>query len=568
MIDAGVADLRARLLAAALPPAVRSAVEREVDHLEAGGPLVPDRASTMAWIDLVLTLPWQRPARAVIDLDRVRGALEREHLGQERAKQRILEALASARLRADGHVPALALVGPPGVGKSAIPRTLALALDRPLVHLHLSGVTAAAQLEGERRLVPGAQPGRVLEALRSAGVLDPVLVLEEVDAFSVDYSGDTGAALLPLLDPTRARTFLDRWLGVPLDLSGAVVVVTAYTLDVLELEVQDALHVVPLRGYVDGEKRRVAREHLLPRLAAQAGLTAGEVRLPDETLQALIEGWTFESGVRGLESGLLTVLRRLALRRAEGEVGPFLVEPTDLSAILGPRSHRVDRVERMCQPGVAMGLAWTPAGGQVLFIEASAVPGRGTLKLTGSLGEVMKESAEAALTWLREHTPQHGRVPELDVHIHVPEGGVPKDGPSAGLVLLVAVASALTGRVVRHDLALTGEITLRGTVLPIGGVREKILAAQRAGVRAVVLPKANAEDLADVPPEVLAGLEVHLVERIEEALLLAFGDGAEERAPRPARPARPARRATSATRPSVAAPRATGRTGRGPRRRR
>ncbi len=501
-----------------LPLAVRAAVEREIGHLEEGGPLVPDRASSMAWIDAALTVPWQRPPRAPPDLDRVRGALDREHLGQERAKQRLLEALATARLKDDGLVPALALVGPPGVGKSALPRTLATALGRPLVHLNLAGVGADADLLGERRLVPGAQPGRVLEAVRAAGAPDPVLVLEGLDAFAVDYPGDAAAALLPLLDPARAAGFVDRWLGLPLDLSGAVVVATAYTLDVVPVEVQDALHVVPLRGYIDAEKLRVAREHLVPRLAAASGLTPADVRLPDATLQALVDGWTFESGVRDLERGILTLLRRAALLRAQGDRGPFLFEPDDLAAILGPRPHRPDRVERMCLPGVAMGLAWTPAGGQVLFIEASVVPGRGNLKLTGSLGDVMKESAQAALAWLREHAAGPLRLPEADVHVHVPEGAVPKDGPSAGLVLLVAIASALTGRVVRHDLALTGEITLRGLVLPIGGVREKVLAAARAGVKEIVLPKANAEDLSEVPAEVRAGLRVHLVERIEEAL--------------------------------------------------
>lgn len=550
MSDAGVRALRLQAAGLALPAAAAQALDVALGHLEEAGPLAPDRAVTVAWAEMVLALPWHARPRPPVDLGALRAALDAAHLGQERGKERILEAAAALRLSPGAAPAALLLEGPPGTGKSALPVTLAQALGRPLVTLSLAGVEDAADLYGTPRLVPGAQAGRLLEAVRAAGAADPVVLVEGLDAFALAHEGEAEDLLMPLLDPAQRRRFQDRWLGLPLDLSGALVVGTAYSGDLLPAALQERLQNVPLRGYTDPEKRAVAQTHLLPRLVAEVGLPAGSVHVRDEVLQALIDGWTFETGVNDLERGLLALLRRTALRAAEGLPAPYQVEEDDLNLVLGPRHHRREKIARMGVPGVAMGLAWTPAGGQVLFIEASVVPGRGALKLTGSLGEVMKESAEAALTWLREHTVHNALLPEVDVHVHVPEGGIPKDGPSAGLTLLVALASAISGRVPRHDVALTGEITLRGLVLPVGGIREKLLAAQRAGARAVILPRANADDLADIAPEALATLRIYLVERIEEALELALvlPAAAAPRRPRPKRAPAPRGRSKRAPR--------------------
>jgi ATP-dependent Lon protease len=549
MGDAREAGLRERLARAPLAVDAAAQVEQALARLGEAGLSASERASLLSWLETVLTLPWTPTLRPRIDLGALRTALERATLGQREAKERILEGLAAGALRPDGRVPPMCLVGPPGVGKSHLAEALAEALGRPSVHVRLGGATQTSDLLGRRRMSSEPRPGRVLEALVRAGVRDPVLIFDGIDRFVLDAEGDAVGALLPLLDPDERTAFRDRWLGLPIDLSRAIVVCTSYVVDVLPLEFKDRLLFVGLRGYTDAEKRAIARAHLLPVLAAEAGLLAVDARLSDDTLQALIDGWTFETGVRGLRRRLLAVLRYLALRRALGEPGPFDVAPADLSGILGPRSQHKDRVERMCVPGVALGLAWTPAGGQLLFIEASAVPGRGNLKLTGSLGEVMKESAEAATTWLREYAPSLGNVLQMDLHVHVPEGAVPKDGPSAGIALLVAIVSAISGNVVRHDLAMTGEITLRGQVLPVGGIREKVLAAQRAGIRALVLPRRNQEDLADVPPEILAQLDLHFVERVEEALGPAFGR--KGGVPKVARDERDGRKPATAPHPAV-----------------
>jgi ATP-dependent Lon protease len=542
--DPRIEALRKRLVDARLPDEVGAEARAELDRLEDAGPLAGDRAGSLLRLESLLRLPWGTPRSGPVDLVHVRAVLDRDHRGQAAAKERLLDALAPGVLRADGCIPPICLVGPSGVGKSSLADGLAEALARPVVHVRLSGVDEASDLWGERRLTPEARPGRVLEALLEAQVPDPVLVLDGLDVLALEYPGDLVELLEGLLDAPRRSRFEDRWLGVPFDLSGAMIVVTLQVVEVLPPDVRDRLVEVPLRGYLDGEKLEIARDHLLPALRKEAGLDE-DVSLPETTLQAIIDGWTFESGVHELQRALRMILRRVAARRAAGWKAPHDVGPADLPDILGPRQRHMERVERSCAPGLAMGLAWTPEGGQVLFIEAAAVPGTGEVKLTGSLGDVMKESAAAALTWLREHAPEVGNPRERDLHVHVPAGGVPKDGPSAGIALLVAIASALGKRVVRHDLAMSGEITLRGQVLPVGGIREKVMAAPRAGIRALILPKANEQDLAEIPRESLDGLSILLVERVEEALAAAFGDapcGPKERRLKRRLPrARPAR---------------------------
>jgi ATP-dependent Lon protease len=520
--DPRIAALRERLAGSAVPSALRADVSAELDRVEDGGPLLQERAGALARLDLLLALPWQGPRRARLDLTRVRRVLDRDHRGQAEAKQRLLDALAPGVLRPDGCIPPICLVGPSGVGKSSLAEGLGDALGRPVVHVRLSGVADASDLWGQARFLPDGHPGRVLEALRGAGVPDPVLVLDGLDELALAYPGDLEGLLTPLLDPARRAALEDRWLGVPFDASGAVVVATLQVAEILPQAIADRLVEVALRGYLESEKIEIARDHLLPQLALELGLDRAP-EIPDATIEAVIEGWTFESGVHALNGALRTILRRIAARRAAGERSRARALPADLPAILGPQRRHLERVTGSSEPGLAMGLAWTPQGGQVLFIEAAAVRGTGRVKLTGSLGEVMKESAEAAITWLREHAPHLGDTRRTDLHVHVPAGAVPKDGPSAGAAVLVAVASALCKRPARHDLAMSGEITLRGQILPVGGIREKVMAAPRSGIRTVLLPRANAQDLAEIPAKILAGLTVKLVDRIEEVLAVALG---------------------------------------------
>lgn len=528
--DARVMALRERLARAALPEEVAAELQAELARLEDAGLHAPERAPALQRLEGLLSLPWGAPRRAPIDLLHVRVVLDRDHRGQGEAKARLLDALAPGVLRPDGHVPAICLVGPSGVGKSSLADGLAEALGRPVVHVRLTGVDEEADLWGQPRHMADARPGRVLEAVRRSGVADPVIVLDGLDDLALEYPGDLEGLVGPLLDGAARARFTDRWLGVPFDLSGAVVVATAHVVEVLPPDIRDRLVEVRLRGYLDGEKMEIARDHLVPSLVREVGLPE-RTEVPPETLQAIVDGWTFESGVHGLHGALRSVLQRVAARAAAGGALPWPVRPQDLPGILGPRRHFMERVQRSCTPGLAMGLAWTPAGGEVLFIEAAAMPGTGQVKLTGSLGDVMKESAEAAVTWLREHASGLLDPRAVDLHVHVPAGAVPKDGPSAGVALLVAIASALTKRPARHDLAMSGEITLRGQVLPVGGIREKVMAAPRAGIRAVVLPRANEQDLAEIPPSALEGLRVHLVDRVEQLLEIALVPCGEAAAP-------------------------------------
>ncbi len=528
--DLRVAALRERMAGAHLPEDVAAEVQGSLARLEDAGPQAPERSLVLQRIECLLALPWERRSRPPIDLLHVRVVLDRDHRGQGEAKARMLDALAPGVLRPDGHVPALCLVGPSGVGKSSLAEGLGEALSRPVVHVRLTGVASEADLWGQPRYIPDARPGRVLEALQRAGARDPVIVLDGLDELAMSYPGDLEGLVMPLLDPAARSRMEDRWLGAPFDLSAAVVVATAQVVEVLPPEIRDRLVEVHLRGYLDREKVEIARDHLVPALVREVGLPPATEVAP-ETLQAVVDGWTFESGVHGLHAALRNVLQRVAARGAAGGALPWHVRPQDLPGILGPRRRYMARVERSCAPGLAMGLAWTPAGGEVLFIEAAAVPGSGQVKLTGSLGEVMKESAEAAITWLREHGRGMLDPRTVDLHVHVPAGAVPKDGPSAGVALVVAIASALTKTPARHDLAMSGEITLRGQVLPVGGIREKVMAAPRAGIRAVVLPRANEQDLAEIPPSAVQGLRVHLVDRVEDLLGIALAPCEPEQRP-------------------------------------
>jgi ATP-dependent Lon protease len=422
--------------------------------------------------------------------------------------------------------PILLLVGPPGVGKTSLGRSLARALGRAYARLSLGGVHDEAEIRGHRRTYIGALPGRIVQALKSAGTMNPVIVLDEIDKVGRDFRGDPTAALLEVLDPEQNATFSDHYLEVPLDLSEVIFVTTANQLDTIPGPLRDRTEVIEIPGYTESEKLGIARRHLLPKQLEAHGLTTEQLRLPDATLLALIREYTREAGVRSLEREIAALARKAARRLATGKVTRVLIRPKDLDALLGPARFDFGVAEEKDEVGIATGVAWTPVGGDVLTIEVNVVPGKGDLILTGQLGEVMQESARAALSYARSRAAQLG-IPETlfersTIHVHVPAGAVPKDGPSAGITMTTALVSALTGRAVRRDVAMTGEVTLRGRVLPIGGLRDKMLAAQRAGIATFVLPRKNVKDLRDVSPQVLKRLRIVPVDHVDEVLGVAL----------------------------------------------
>ncbi len=519
---AEAAELRKRLAEADLPEEVRREAERELRRLERMPPAAPDFQVTRGYLELILELPWKKSTDAPIDLAHARTVLDEDHYGLEDVKERILEHLAVLKLNPGAKAPILCLVGPPGVGKTSLGQSVARALGRKFERMSLGGLHDEAELRGHRRTYIGAMPGRLLQALRRAGVNNPLLMLDEVDKLGRDFRGDPAHALLEVLDPAQNGTFRDNYLDLPFDLSKVFFITTANTLDMIPAPLLDRMEILRLSGYSEEEKLQIARRYLLPRRLAEAGLTAEQLNVPDETVRRLIGRYTREAGVRDLERALGRLARKVARRFAEGRTEPVTVGPEDLTDLLGRERFRPEKGRQGLQPGVATGLAWTEVGGEVLYVEASVVPdGRG-VRLTGQLGEVMKESARAAQTYVRAHARQFGIDPSLfrtcGVHVHVPAGAVPKDGPSAGVAMVTSLASAYANVPARGDTAMTGEITLSGLVLPIGGVKEKVLAARRVGIRRVVLPKDNEQDLRDLPEEVRREMEFVLAERIEDAL--------------------------------------------------
>jgi ATP-dependent Lon protease len=520
--------LRQRLAEADLPDEVRKEAERELNRLERLPAAAPDFQVTRTYLDLILELPWRRSTADVIDLARARQVLDEDHYGLQDVKERILEHLAVLKLNPGAKAPILCFVGPPGVGKTSLGQSIARALGRKFERMSLGGLSDEAELRGHRRTYIGAMPGRIIQAVRRAGVNNPVLMLDEVDKLGRDFRGDPAAALLEVLDPAQNNSFRDNYLDLPFDLSRVIFITTANTLDSVPGPLLDRMEVLRLAGYSEEEKLQIARRYLLARQLAQTGLTAEQLHVPDETLRLLISRYTREAGVRELERTLGRVARKVARRFAEGHADPVTVGPEDLSELLGPERFRLEQARKELPPGVATGLAWTPAGGEVLYIEASLLPdGRG-LRLTGQLGDVMRESARAAQAYVWAHAEQLGIDPALfrtaGVHLHVPSGAVPKDGPSAGVAMATALASAYAQVAARGDTAMTGEITLSGLVLPVGGIKEKVLAARRAGIRRVVLPRDNARDLRELPEQVRREMEVILAERIEDVLAAAVPD--------------------------------------------
>jgi len=530
----GSAEYRARVEAADLPEKVREAALREVGKLERASEQAPEAGWIRTWLDTVLELPWNTRTEDNTDLTAARAVLDADHAGLDDVKDRILEYLAVRNRRAArnlqvvggrGSGAVLALVGPPGVGKTSLGESVARALGRRFTRVSLGGVRDEAEIRGHRRTYVGALPGRIVRAIREAGSMNPVVLLDEVDKLSVGFAGDPAAALLEVLDPAQNHTFRDHYLEVDLDLSDVLFLATANVADTVPGPLLDRMEVVTLDGYTEAEKVAIARDHLLPRQLERAGVTGADVTISDEVLAMIAAEYTREAGVRQLERALARILRKVAVKLTS-EPGPIAVDTTNLKEYLGRPRFTPESAERTAVPGVATGLAVTGTGGDVLFIEATVMDGEPGLTLTGQLGDVMKESAQIALSYLRSHGPALGIDPAVlagrRVHLHVPAGAVPKDGPSAGVTMTTALASLITGRPVRPDVAMTGEVTLSGRVLPIGGVKQKLLAAHRAGLTEVIIPARNQPDLDDVPAEVRKELTVHALTDVADVLAIAL----------------------------------------------
>jgi ATP-dependent Lon protease len=523
--------LRQQLAKADLPDEVRQEAERELARLERIPPIAPDHQVARAHLELILELPWRQSSADILDLSHSRQILDEDHYGLKEIKERILEHLAVLKLNPQAHAPILCFVGPPGVGKTSLGQSIARSLGRKFERLSLGGLHDEAELRGHRRTYIGSMPGRIIQAIRRAGVNNPVLMLDEVDKLGQDFRGDPAAALLEILDPAQNFSFRDNYLDLPFDLSRVFFITTANVLDTIPRPLLDRMEVLQLAGYSEEEKLAIARRYLLPRQLTQTGLTAEQLSVPDETLQRVIGRYTREAGVRQLERALGRLARKIALRFAEGQTQAVTVRTAELSDLLGPERFFLEQARKRLPPGVATGLAWTEAGGEVLYVETNLLPdGRG-FRLTGQLGNVMRESATAAQSYVWAHADELGidadRFRKSALHIHVPAGAVPKDGPSAGVAMVTALASLYTHLPVRHDVAMTGEITLTGLVLPIGGVKEKVLAARRAGIHTVILPRDNEKDLRDIPDHVRTEMEFVFAEHVEDVLTAAIPDLAE-----------------------------------------
>ncbi len=527
-----ISELREKIEAAGMPEESKKEALRELERLSRMSPAAAEYTVTRTYLDWVVSLPWNKRTETDIDLIKAKEVLDNDHYDLEKVKDRILEYLAVRKMKPDIKGPILCFVGPPGVGKTSLGKSIATALGRKFHRLSLGGMRDEAEIRGHRRTYIGALPGQIIQGLRRAESKNPVIILDEVDKIGADFRGDPSAALLEVLDPEQNNSFKDHYIDLPFDLSEVLFITTANILDTVPPALRDRMEVIRLAGYTEEEKLHIARRHIIPKQLENHGLTAEQVAFGDESLVKLIREYTREAGLRNLEREIASVIRKVARRKAEGQSETVAVTPEKVEEFLGAPYFMRDEemTERTQAPGVATGLSWTAAGGEVLYIEASQMFGKKGLTRTGQLGEVMKESAQTALSWVRAHARQLGIedsfFERVDLHLHVPEGAIPKDGPSAGVTIVTALVSLLTGRPVRPRVAMTGEVTLSGKVLPVGGIKEKVLAAHRLGVKEVLLPKRNEKAVKeDIPENVSRDLKIRLVSSIEEVLEAALTPG-------------------------------------------
>jgi ATP-dependent Lon protease len=528
--QAELEELRGRIDTIDLPDEVDKAARRELSRLERLPSAAAEYGVIRTYLDWIATLPWGETTEDKIDLKHAREVLDADHFDLEKVKDRIIEFLAVSKLRGDASGQILCFVGPPGVGKTSLGQSIARTLERKFARLSVGGVRDEAEIRGHRRTYIGAMPGNIIRALRDAESMNPVLLIDELDKMGADFRGDPASAMLEVLDPEQNKTFRDHYLDLPFDLSKVLFICTANTTDTIPGPLLDRMDVISLSGYTEDEKLGIAKRYLVPKQVEAHGLTTDRVTISDKSLRLVVREYTREAGVRGLERRIADLCRKAARKVAEGYDGKIRIDERRVRSWLGARRYSGEVRRRTADPGVATGLAYTAAGGDVLFIEAQAYPGKGRLTITGQLGEVMQESAQAALSWVRSHTEQLGVAPEWfsehDVHVHVPAGAVPKDGPSAGVTMATAIASLVRGVPVSDEVGMTGELTLTGQVLAIGGLREKVLAAQRAGLKRVVVPRENEHDLEDLPAETRRELDFVLVDSIEQVFEVAFADAA------------------------------------------
>ncbi|HJZ34186.1 MAG TPA: endopeptidase La [Hyphomicrobiaceae bacterium] len=523
---AEIAELSEAIGKARMPKEVDEQARKELRRLERMPEASAEHGMVRSYLDWLVELPWDLPEETPIDIAEARRILDEDHYGLDKIKRRIVEYLAVRKLAPQGKAPILCLVGPPGVGKTSLGQSIARAMGRKFVRVSLGGVHDEAEIRGHRRTYIGALPGNIIQAIRKAGTRNCVMMLDEIDKLGSGIQGDPGAALLEVLDPEQNSTFRDNYLAVPFDLSRVVFITTANLLDTVPGPLRDRMEVIALSGYTAHEKFEIARRYLVRRQLEANGLKPEDADISDEAVRDIIQHYTREAGVRSLEREIGKALRQAAVRIAEGQKGPIRIAAEDLASVLGPAQFESELAMRTSVPGVATGLAWTPVGGDILFIEATRAPGSGRLILTGQLGEVMRESAQAALSIVKNRAADFGidpaRFEKLDIHVHVPAGAIPKDGPSAGVAMFMALVSLMTERTVRSDTAMTGEISLRGLVLPVGGIKEKVVAAARAGITRVMLPGRNRKDFTDVPDEVRGSMEFVWLDMVDEAMTAAL----------------------------------------------
>jgi ATP-dependent Lon protease len=532
---AEMAELDAAIAKAGMPKDIEDQARKELRRLQRMPEAAGEYGMVRTYLDWLIELPWALPEDKPIDIAQARKILDEDHYGLDKIKRRIIEYLAVRKLSPQGKAPILCFVGPPGVGKTSLGQSIARAMDRKFVRVSLGGVHDEAEIRGHRRTYIGALPGNIIQAIRKAGSRNCVMMLDEIDKLGAGIHGDPGAALLEVLDPEQNNTFRDNYLAVPFDLSRVVFITTANMLDTVPGPLRDRMEIISLSGYTADEKLEIAHRYLVRRQLEANGLKPGQVEIGDDVLRDIIQGYTREAGVRGLERQIGQVLRHAAVRIAEGQSGPIRIAREDLLTILGAPRFENEVAMRTSVPGVATGLAWTPVGGDILFIEATRIPGSGRLILTGQLGDVMKESAQAALSIVKNRAVALGidpsRFEKSDIHVHVPAGAIPKDGPSAGVAMFMALVSLMTERTIRSDTAMTGEISLRGLVLPVGGIKEKVVAAHSAGIKRVMLPARNRRDYDDIPEIARREMEFVWLERVEEAVAAALEPKAAEKSP-------------------------------------